>query len=76
MNLLKVSGKMLVSDNAKVKVTNEPSFDETSIWSFSQPSGSLAISGFSVGFSAGSVIVNFESGSQLLQSNQPININI
>lgn len=76
MALLKVFGKMLVSNNTKVKVINEPSFDETSIWSFSQPSGPRTISGFSVGFAAGTVIVNWESGSQLLQSNQPTNINI
>jgi hypothetical protein len=76
MTILKVLGKMLVSNDAKVKVTNEPSFDETSIWSFSQPPGSATISNFSVGFGAGSVLVNSESSSQLLQSNQPVNINI
>ena len=76
MTLLKVSGKMMVNNGAKVKVINEPSFDETSIWSFSQPSGPTTISGFSVGFAAGTVIANWESGSQLLQSNQPTNINI
>ena len=32
MTLLKVFGKMLIGNNAKVKVVNEPSFDETSIW--------------------------------------------
>ena len=76
MTLLKVFGKMLIGNNAKVKVVNEPSFDETSIWSFSQPPGSATISNFSVGFGAGSVLVNSESSSQLLQSNQPVNINI
>ena len=76
MTLLKVFGKMLIGNNVKVKVINEPGFDETSIWSFSQPSGSATISNFSVGFGAGSVLVNSESSSQLLQSNQPVNINI
>jgi hypothetical protein len=76
MSLLKASGKMIVTSGSIVKVINEPNFDETPIWIFTQPSGSVIISGFSVGFSSGTVIVNFESGSQLLQSDQPININI
>jgi hypothetical protein len=76
MTLLKVSGKVIVNNNAKLKVVNEPSFDETSIWSFSQPSGSAAISNFSVGFGAGSVLANLGTSSQLLQSNQPVKINV
>ena len=76
MSLLKVSDKMVVASDAKVKISNVASFDETLVWTFSQPSGPATISGFSIGFAPGTVIVNWDAGSQSLQSNQPVNINV
>ena len=77
MPLVKIYGKTIV-ENAKVKfiTTNQPSFQEFSIWNFSEPTQPTNITNFSVGFDGGTVLGNWGSGDQTLQNNQPITINI
>jgi hypothetical protein len=77
MAILKIIGKTIVK-NSKIKVlSNEQiEFQEFSIWNFNTPSETTNINNFSVGFDSGSVLGDWGSGYQTLQSNQPINVTI
>lgn len=77
MPLVKIYGKTVVN-NGKVKIlsSEQLTFQEFSIWNFSEPTQPTSITNFSVGFDNGTVLGNWGSGDQTLQNNQPITINI
>ena len=75
MAIAKILGRTLIN-NAKVIIrsTNQLSYDEFSIWNFNTPTEPTTITGFSVEFDSGSVLGDWGSGYQTLQSNEPVNI--
>jgi hypothetical protein len=76
MSLIKIVGKTRVATGGVVKTAAPLTFSEFSIWNFDTPSETTNINNFSVGFESGSVLGDWGSGYQTLQSNQSTNVTI
>jgi hypothetical protein len=66
----KLSGKVIF--NAPLNL--QPQF--LNIWSYEEPSVPVNISNFSISYDSGTLLLDWESGSQQLNSNEAVNFNL
>jgi hypothetical protein len=76
MAKIKILGKTKLVGGSKLVSPAPLSFSEFSVWTFNAPPETSNINNFSVGFDSGSVLGDWGSGYQTLQSNQIKSITI
>jgi hypothetical protein len=76
MALVKILGKTKVTDDGKFIVTSNVGVQDFTIWEYSDPSGSVNVTNFSVGYDSGNVTLNWGTGSQQINSEEIVNFSI